>query len=189
MISIGSIMFAISRNVHLVIMKKESKTDKKIYVESEMWKGYLLLLVSITAEAFFSDSQAYIKIAYKPTINHLMTAVNTVTFVLCLTRLIVGNQIASSIRFCINHPSVNYDIFCIAFLQIFGQFSIYYIVMNFKQHIFPLIATTRKVFTVLLSIYIYNHKMNVYQWVALVIVFSGMIYELSDEFICELKEK
>ena len=61
-----------------------------------------------------------------------------------------------------------------------GQISIYYIVLNFKQHMFPLISTTRKVFTVLLSIYIYQHPMNIYLWIALVLVFGGITYELID---------
>jgi UDP-galactose transporter B1 len=61
-------------------------------------------------------------------------------------------------------------------LQIFGQISIYYVIANFKQHIFPLIATTRKVLTVLLSIAIYNHDINSYQWIAILIVFIGISF-------------
>jgi UDP-galactose transporter B1 len=74
-----------------------------------------------------------------------------------------------------------FDITLIGLLQVLGQLSIYFVVLNFKQHMFPLVATTRKVFTVLLSIFIFNHKMNIYQWIALVMVFGGMGYELFDE--------
>jgi UDP-galactose transporter B1 len=58
-------------------------------------------------------------------------------------------------------------------LQILGQISIYYVISNFKQHIFPLIATTRKVFTVLLSIFIFGHHVNLIQWISIIIVFIG----------------
>lgn len=64
--------------------------------------------------------------------------------------------------------------------------SIYYVVLNFKQHMFPLISTTRKVFTVLLSIYIYSHHINAEQVFALVLVFGGMTYELVDELYYDL---
>ena len=62
-----------------------------------------------------------------------------------------------------------------------GQISIYYIVANFKQHIFPLIATTRKILTVILSIFLFSHDVNMMQWIAIGIVFSGMFYELYEE--------
>ena len=51
---------------------------------------------------------------------------------------------------------------CIGTLQLVGQICIYYIVSNFKQHIFPLISTTRKILTVILSIFIFNHDINNY---------------------------
>lgn len=67
-----------------------------------------------------------------------------------------------------------------------GQVSIYFIILNFKQHIFPLISTSRKVITVLLSIYIYKHPTNVWMWLALVLVFGGLIYELADELYYDI---
>ena len=72
------------------------------------------------------------------------------------------------------------------FLTILGQVSIYYVILNFRQHMFPLVATTRKIFTILYSIYYFNHKTNIYMWIALVLVFGGIIYELVDELYYDL---
>ena len=69
----------------------------------------------------------------------------------------------------------------IGVLQVFGQISIYYIVSNFKQHIFPLISTTRKILTVIISIFVFQHDVNGYQWLAIIIVFIGMFYEFYEE--------
>jgi len=85
-----------------------------------------------------------------------------------------------------NHTEISTDLFLYASLTILGQISIYFVILNFKQHMFPLISTTRKVFTVLLSIYLYNHHVNIYQIIALVLVFGGMIYELIDELYYDL---
>lgn len=46
---------------------------------------------------------------------------------------------------------------------------------------FPLISTTRKVFTVLLSIIIFGHAVNAYQWLSILMVFGGLGYELFEE--------
>lgn len=109
-----------------------------------------------------------------------MFTVNLMTTLICLASIIFKGDLFDAIRFCKSHPFVVVDIFLIGALQVLGQVSIYFIVLNFKQHIFPLVSTTRKVFTVLLSIFIFNHKMNTYQWMALILVFGGMGYELVD---------
>jgi UDP-galactose transporter B1 len=63
-------------------------------------------------------------------------------------------------------------------LQVLGQMSIYYVIVHFKQHMFPLISTTRKMISMLVSIFLFNHKITDWQWVAIGIVFFGMFYEL-----------
>lgn len=141
-----------------------------------MWIGYLLMFISISGEALFTDSQAFCKITYKPTINHLMFTVNLMTSIICFVSIILKGDLIDSIMFCKSHPFAVIDVGLIGLLQVLGQISIYFIVLNFKQHIFPLVSTTRKVFTVLLSIFFFNHKMNIYQWIALVLVFGGMGY-------------
>lgn len=147
------------------------------------------MFISISGEALFTDSQAFCKITYKPTINHLMFTVNIMTALICLISIIVKGDFIDSMMFCKSHPYVIVDIILIGLLQVLGQVSIYFIVLNFKQHIFPLVSTTRKVFTVLLSIFIFNHKMNGYQWMALILVFGGMGYELVDELYSDIFKK
>lgn len=115
-----------------------------------------------------------------------MFTVNLMTTLICLASIIIKGDLVSSLMFCKSHPFVVVDIVLIGSLQVLGQVSIYFIVLNFKQHMFPLVSTTRKVFTVLLSIFIFNHKMNMYQWLALILVFGGMGYELVDELYSDI---
>ena len=115
-----------------------------------------------------------------------MFTVNLMTTLICLASIIIKGDLISSLMFCKSHPFVVLDIVLIGSLQVLGQVSIYFIVLNFKQHMFPLVSTTRKVFTVLLSIFIFNHKMNTYQWLALILVFGGMGYELIDELYSDI---
>ena len=79
------------------------------------------------------------------------------------------------------YPRAILDIILIGILQITGQISVYYVISNFKQHIYPLISTTRKIFTILFSIFLFNHVINKTQWFSILIVFTGMGYELYDE--------
>lgn len=74
-------------------------------------------------------------------------------------------------------------------LQVFGQISVYYVIANFKQHIYPLISTTRKIVTILVSILVFSHRLNIAQWLSLALVFSGMGFELYDEVTSQEKHR
>lgn len=178
MITFGTLMFN-----YFYTVKKQSKV---LYNPDEMWIGFVLLACSVITEALFSDSQAYNKVTYKPTMNHLLVAVNSIGVVCSLGMLLIKSQLKGSIEFCMSHKQISFDLFTYAGLSVLGQISIYFIILNFKQHMFPLISTTRKVFTILLSIYIYQHPTNVWMWMALILVFGGLIYELVDELYYDL---
>lgn len=42
---------------------------------------------------------------------------------------------------------------------------------------------TRKILTLIFSIVIFKHEVNIYQIASLIIVFGGIFYEILDEFI------
>jgi len=134
------------------------------------------LLVAIIFDAFFSDSQAYCKATFKPTQNQLFLASNLYGFAFIFGFAFLNGELYSSIAFCISHPSSLKDILAIAFLQVISQVSIYYVISNFKQHIYPLISTVRKIFTILLSIFAFDHTVKPMQWFGIVIVFLAMGY-------------
>lgn len=141
-----------------------------------------MLAASVICDALFSDSQAYSKGMYKPTANQLFTTTNLYGFLFILVFSIFGDQtLLPALQFFRDYPSVLYDLFLGSILQVVGQICIYYVVANFKQHVFPMISTTRKVITVIASIFYFGHYINEWQWVSIVIVFLGMFYELYEE--------
>lgn len=133
-------------------------------------------MVSIVSDAFFSDSQAYSKVTFSPTANHLFTAANMFAFLFVFVNAILTGELVPSIRYLVTHPTVIVDVFGVCILQLIGQICIYLVVANFKQHIYPLISTVRKIFTILLSILVFGHPMTIHQWFAMVLVFGGMAY-------------
>lgn len=133
-------------------------------------------------DALFSDSQAYSKGSFKPTANQLFTTTNLFGFVFILLFSIFGDQtLLPALEFFKNYPSVLGDLLLASVLQVVGQICIYYVVANFKQHVFPMISTTRKIITVIASIFYFGHYINQWQWVSIGIVFVGMFYELYEE--------
>ena len=134
--------------------------------------------MSVVADALFSDSQAYSKANFKPTATQLFTVSNLFAFFFCSVFALYDGSFFPSIQFLLNYPKATVQIILVGALQVLGQISIYYVVANFKQHVFPLISTTRKIISVLFSIFWFNHTIMSMQWAAIVIVFLGMFYEL-----------
>lgn len=58
-------------------------------------------------------------------------------------------------------------------------------IKTFKQHIVPFVITTRKVFTVCISLVFYNHKTHIGQLIGIGIVLIVVVVE----FISELKDE
>jgi drug/metabolite transporter (DMT)-like permease len=116
----------------------------------------------------------------------MMFSVNIITLFFNLAILLISGTLLPSLDFCLTHHEILRDILLVGLLTILGQVSIYYVVINFKQHMFPLVATTRKILTILYSIYYFRHPTNLYMWICLVLVFGGIIYELADELYYDL---
>ncbi len=61
-------------------------------------------------------------------------------------------------------------------LSTFGQMFVYRMIKQFKQHFPPFVITTRKIFTVGLSIFYYHHETNALQLIGLFLVFALVTY-------------
>lgn len=68
-----------------------------------------------------------------------------------------------------------------------GQMFVYRMIKQFKQHIVPFVITTRKIFTVVISIVFYNHPTTMMQIIAIIIVFASASYEYLSEIYGEKK--
>lgn len=65
---------------------------------------------------------------------------------------------------------------------------VYYLIQKFKQHIAPFVITIRKIFSVVISIFWFNHAINAAQWVGVIVVFSAAVFDFISEKYCKAKE-
>ena len=70
-------------------------------------------------------------------------------------------------------------------LSTIGQMFVYRMIKQFKQHFPPFVITTRKIFTVGLSIIYYHHETNFFQLIGLFLVFALVTYEFVSELVDE----
>jgi UDP-galactose transporter B1 len=93
----------------------------------------------------------------------------------------LNNEAASGIRFCLNNPVIMEKIVKFALCSAVGQSFIFYTISNFDPLVCTTVTTTRKVFSVLLSIFLNGHAMSKEGWFGILLASAGILSELQDK--------
>ncbi|KAI0557361.1 UAA transporter [Gracilaria domingensis] len=139
--------------------------------------GLLLLFASLFMDGVTGPLQERLVARYKPSTHQLMFWQNICSVGWLLAGLIFTGEGSRAVSFVLRHPHVMIDIMQFSLVSAFGQNFIFYTVRNFSALIVTTITTTRKMFTVLLSIFLYNHHMEPRKWLGLVLVFASISWE------------
>ena len=84
----------------------------------------------------------------------------------------------TGIKFCLSHPDIFPKILTFTLTSGFGQIFIYFTLKQFGSLATSIITTSRKFFTILLSILLYGHSLGMIQWISVIIVFCGLSLDL-----------
>lgn len=89
---------------------------------------------------------------------------------------LLAGEIFYLTEFAQKSPRTVVDLLIFSVLGAVGQIFIYRMVKQFKQHIVPFVITTRKIFTVIISIIVYQHSTTTLQIAGIVMVFISASY-------------
>jgi UDP-galactose transporter B1 len=94
---------------------------------------------------------------------------------------VVIGEIGSGVNFCLNNPVIFEKILKFAVCSAIGQSFIFYTIANFDPLVCTTVTTTRKVFSVLLSIFLNGHAMSNQGWAGIGLASAGILSELLDK--------
>jgi UDP-galactose transporter B1 len=78
----------------------------------------------------------------------------------------------------VQYPTVLIDISLFSLVGALGQNFIYYTIYSFGALACSIITTTRKFFTILVSVFFYAHTLTPWQWIAVGMVFVGLTLDM-----------
>ena len=90
--------------------------------------------------------------------------------------MIASLTIVNAIKYFFYHPMFVIHLIALSVLSALGQFVVYTMIKQFKQHIVPFVITTRKIFTVVISIIYYQHKTSAIQLIGMVLVIAAVVF-------------
>ncbi|KAI8055293.1 UAA transporter [Syncephalis plumigaleata] len=86
-------------------------------------------------------------------------------------------ELMQAIAFCTRHPSVIMDILVFSGCGALGQCFIFFTLARFGSLVLVTVTVTRKMFSMLLSVFWFGHEMNSGQWAGVAVVFAGITIE------------
>merc|ERR1712159_542430 len=97
--------------------------------------------------------------------------VNTWAIMITLAMLIVSGEVWTTFDFLTRHPEAVYDNLAIATTSATGQLFIFYTIKKFGPIIFTIVMTTRQVFSMVLSTFMFGHTLGPPSLLGTVVVF------------------
>jgi len=157
------------------LLQSKGKGDKET-----SFIGLGLLVFSLFCDGMLGTTQTEAKEKFGPSAFDQMESSNKYTMLFTIVFSLVTFQMGPFFFFCYRYPAIIGDLVQVAMLGTIGQVFIFYTIFNFSPFVLSILTTTRKFFTVLASIAIYQHHVNTYQWMAILMVFAGVGMELLD---------
>ncbi|KAG7193533.1 UDP-galactose transporter [Scheffersomyces spartinae] len=148
--------------------------------------GVFLLAVSMILDGLMNSTQDQIfklqrttKLEAKVTGATLMTVLNLLVFVLTAgyTILFNFNQIKYTVGFIHRYPEVLLNVVSFAALGAVGQVFVFIILEKFDSLVLVTATVTRKMISMILSVVLFGHYLNMRQWIGVALVFGGIGYE------------
>jgi UDP-galactose transporter B1 len=101
---------------------------------------------------------------------------------MCLTAVVISGalgEIAPGLAYCTANPEIFNKIIKFAVCSAVGQSFIFYTIANFDPLVLSTVTTTRKIFSVLLSIFLKGHSLSMTGWSGIALACSGILSEMA----------
>ena len=113
----------------------------------------------------------------------MLVAINKWVSIISIIYSCILFEIVDMCVYIMTHSGFLVHMLLMGVLSTVGQMFVYRMIKQFKQHFVPFVITTRKIFTVGLSIFVYNHETNLAQISGLFLVFAVVTYEFVSELV------
>jgi len=139
--------------------------------------GYVLLCLSLFMDGLVGPKQDAVVEKYKLGPTELMFIQNLFSSIFAFLLWICIDGFFAPLNFIYRHPESIQWLVIYIITSMGGQHFIYQAIVYFGSLYVSLITTVRKFFTVLLSVLIFGHILNIQQWVGVTGIFLSLILQ------------
>ncbi|XP_067005998.1 solute carrier family 35 member B1 [Anabrus simplex] len=159
-----------------LFMYKDGKTSADSG-DSVIGFGEFLLLLSLAMDGLTGAIQERMRAEHQTKSGHMMINMNLWSMLYLGVAIVATGEVFMFVNFVQQHPNIIWQIITFSIASALGQFFIFLTVSDFGPLPCSIITTTRKFFTVLASVLLFGNKILPRQWLATVVVFSGLFLD------------
>ncbi|OAA43067.1 UDP-Glc/Gal endoplasmic reticulum nucleotide sugar transporter [Metarhizium rileyi] len=173
---------------------KKSKKSTRSEEANVIW-GLLLLGINLLFDGLTNSTQDYIFQTFRPysgpqmmCANNMMSTLVTGLYLLTSPYLVAtgigewlgmdvagsAGELTAALDFMRRHPAVWTDVLGFAACGAIGQVFIFYTLSTFSSVLLVTVTVTRKMFTMILSVVAFGHRLTQMQWLGVGLVFGGI---------------
>jgi len=145
--------------------------------------GIVFIILSLVADGITGGVQKKLKAdmsekGMSPKPYDFMLFTNIYMCLVALAISVCFGEIWSGTIFCVSNPAVLWLVIQFSICSAVGQSFIFYTVAHFDPLVCSTVTTTRKIFSVLLSIFTKGHVMTSQGWIGVTIACGGILSEV-----------
>ena len=147
--------------------------------------GIMLVLANLTLDGYTNNEQDMIFSKYKATSLQMMKFVNMWQTMMLSAYLLLSyfafnskSELYGAYALLSTSEVVRVDVASFCICAALGQVLIFAVMQEFGSLVWITISITRKLFTILVSVFMFNHSVNPSQWLGIGAVFFGMLLEV-----------
>ncbi|KAJ3010883.1 UNVERIFIED_CONTAM: UDP-galactose transporter [Siphonaria sp. JEL0065] len=163
--------------------KGSKKTDKNADIPLlQKLLGILLLCINLILDGVTNSTQDEIFRTFRTLSGfHMMFFMNVFSSIIMAVFLVVSDsytqELSNAVAFATMHPQVLYDVVLFGLCGALGQCFIFHTIERFGAMFLVTVTVTRKMGSILISVFLYDHKLVLGQWCAVLLVFAGIAVE------------
>jgi UDP-galactose transporter B1 len=154
-----------------------SKTSTSPMASSPFGWGEFLLAISLVFDGITGGVQDKLRAEHRTQAHRMMLWMNTWSAIYLLAGLLVTGEGYEFTLFAWMYPHVIVQLLVFSICSAVGQHFIFMTITAFGPLTCSIITTTRKFFTILSSVVIFQHPLSTLQWLGTALVFSGLLLD------------
>lgn len=142
--------------------------------------GLLLLLINLLVDGATNSWQDKIFMEHRVTAQQMMFWMHLFSAGLLLAWLTLNpftHELASALAFARTFPAVVGDVLLFGLCGALGQVFVFHTLEAYGSLTLVTVTVTRKLFTILLSLFWFNHALRSIQWLCVALVFAALLLE------------
>lgn len=143
----------------------------------DFFKGSCLIGISLLMDGLTGACQDRMRSESKPTTINFMLQVNSRSSAVLIILMAITGEGRDLIEFAQRNPTVIWQLAVAVLVGTVGNFFISSMISNFGSLPLSLVTTTRKFFTVLVSVITFGNALSNRQWIATTIIFSALMLD------------